>query len=49
MEDVNKREFLILAILAVMVLGMGLYPEMFVKVMHVSVNDLIAHVAQSKL
>lgn len=49
MKDVNKREFLILAILAVMVLGMGLYPEMFVKVMHVSVNDLIAHVAQSKL
>lgn len=49
MEDVNKREFLILAILAVMVLDMGLYPEMFVKVMHVSVNDLIAHVAQSKL
>lgn len=49
LTDVNKREFLILAVLAIAVLGMGLYPEMFVKVMHVSVNDLIAHVSQSKL
>lgn len=49
MEDVNKRELLILVILAITVLGMGLYPEMFIRVMHVSVNDLIAHVAQSKL
>lgn len=49
MNDVNARELLILIILAVTVLGMGLYPEMFVRVMHVSVNDLIEHVAQSKL
>lgn len=49
MKDVNARELLILIILAVTVLGMGLYPEMFVRVMHVSVNDLIEHVAQSKL
>ncbi len=49
MKDVNKREFLILAILALMVLGMGLYPQAFISKMHFSVNDLIAHVAQSKL
>ncbi|MBI3146171.1 MAG: NADH-quinone oxidoreductase subunit M [Pseudogulbenkiania sp.] len=49
MKDVNKREFLVLAILAVTVLGMGLYPQAFVSKMHLSVNDLIAHVAQSKL
>ena len=30
MEDVNKREFLVLAILAVAVLGMGLLPDLFV-------------------
>ncbi|MBV8633502.1 MAG: NADH-quinone oxidoreductase subunit M [Burkholderiaceae bacterium] len=49
MTDVNKREFVILALLAVAVLGMGLYPQAFVSKMHLSVNDLIAHVAQSKL
>ncbi|GGY14365.1 NADH-quinone oxidoreductase subunit M [Paludibacterium paludis] len=49
LKDVNKREFLVLAILAVMVLGMGLYPQAFISKMHLSVNDLIAHVAQSKL
>lgn len=49
MEDVNKREFLVLAILAVAVLGMGLLPDLFVSKMHLSVNDLIAHVAHSKL
>ncbi|MNR22831.1 NADH-quinone oxidoreductase subunit M [compost metagenome] len=49
MKDVNKREFLILVILAVTVLGMGLYPQLFVEKMHLSVNELIAHVAQSKL
>ena len=34
MEDVNKREFLVLAILAVVVLGMGLLPDLFVSKMH---------------
>ena len=49
MKDLNKREFLILTILAVCVLGMGLYPKPFTDVMHVSVNDLLIHVSQSKL
>ncbi|KZE32874.1 NADH dehydrogenase subunit M [Crenobacter luteus] len=49
MKDVNKREFLVLALLGLAVLGMGLYPQAFVEKMHLSVNDLIAHVAQSKL
>ncbi|MCG9056369.1 NADH-quinone oxidoreductase subunit M [Laribacter hongkongensis] len=49
LQDVNGREFLILGILAVAVLGMGLYPQMFVDIMHTSVNDLLSHVAQSKL
>ncbi|AOY01789.1 NADH-quinone oxidoreductase subunit M [Jeongeupia sp. USM3] len=49
LQDVNKREFLVLAVLAIAVLGMGLYPKPFVDVMHVSVNDLIWHVSQSKL
>ncbi|XZG69790.1 NADH-quinone oxidoreductase subunit M [Chitinibacteraceae bacterium HSL-7] len=49
LNDVNKREFLVLAILAVAVLGMGLYPKPFTELMHFSVNDLIWHVSQSKL
>ncbi len=49
MRDINKREFLILGVLAVCVLVMGLYPKPFTDVMHVSVNDLLTHVSQSKL
>ncbi|GGP25332.1 NADH-quinone oxidoreductase subunit M [Silvimonas amylolytica] len=49
LKDVNKRELLILVILAITVLGMGLYPKMFTDLMHVSVNDLIWHVSQPKL
>ena len=35
--------------LAVLVLAMGVYPKPFVDVMHASVDDLLAHVALSKL
>ncbi len=47
--DVNRREFFMLAVLAVAVLAMGLYPKPFTDVMHVSVTDLLKHVAHSKL
>lgn len=49
MKDINCREFLILAILAFCVLGMGLYPQAFIEVVHQAANDLITHVAQSKI
>ncbi|ULJ69578.1 NADH-quinone oxidoreductase subunit M [Wielerella bovis] len=49
MKDINCREFAVLAILAVAVLGMGLYPEPFVAVVHEAANQLIAQVAQSKI
>lgn len=49
MDDVNKREFLILAILAVAVLAMGVYPDLFVAKMHTSVAQLINQVALSKI
>ena len=38
-----------LALLAVAVLWMGLYPKPFTDVMHVSVTELLKHVAMSKL
>ena len=49
LQDLNAREWLLMAVLAVCVLGMGLYPKPFTDVMHVSVVDLLAHTAQSKL
>ena len=49
MTDINAREILLLGVLAAAVLAMGLYPKPFTDVMHQSVVDLLAHVAQSKL
>jgi NADH-quinone oxidoreductase subunit M len=49
LTDITNREFLILGALALCVLWMGVYPQVFTEVMHVSVNDLLRHVAQSKL
>ena len=49
LTDLTLREKAIFTILAITVLGMGLYPLPFSEVMHVSVNDLLVHVARSKL
>ena len=48
LSDLSAREFLVLSMLAVAVLAMGIYPQPFTEVMHVSVNNLLSHVAQSK-
>ena len=49
LTDINAREFFMLALLAVAVLYMGLYPKPFTDVMDVSVAELLKHVAVSKL
>ncbi len=49
MDDISKREFAVLATLAVFTLFMGVYPQPFTEVIHVSVQNLLEHVAQSKL
>ncbi|HEY5761743.1 MAG TPA: NADH-quinone oxidoreductase subunit M, partial [Rhodocyclaceae bacterium] len=49
LTDLEGREFFVLMVLAVAVLLMGLYPAPFTDVMHTSVNELLRHVAQSKL
>jgi NADH-quinone oxidoreductase subunit M len=49
LSDINSREFLMLALLAIAVLWMGLYPKPFTDVMNTSVADLLKHVAASKL
>jgi NADH-quinone oxidoreductase subunit M len=49
LTDINGREFLMLAMLAVAVLWMGLYPKPFTDVMHVSVTELLQARGRSKL
>ena len=47
--DLNKREFLMLGILAIAVIAMGVYPAPFTDTMQTSVADLLQHVSVSKL
>ncbi len=49
LTDINGREFTMLALLAIAVLWMGLYPKPFTDVMNVSVAELLKHVAATKL
>ena len=49
LNDINGREFLMLAVLAVAVLWMGLYPKPMTDVMDASVANLLKQVAVSKL
>ncbi len=49
LEDINKREFLILGMLAVAVLLFGLWPAPLLEVMEPTVNNLLQHMMQSKL
>jgi NADH-quinone oxidoreductase subunit M len=49
LEDLDRREFAVLGLLAIAVLGMGVFPAPFTEVMHASVNDLLKHVAAGKL
>jgi NADH-quinone oxidoreductase subunit M len=49
LTDLNRREFWLLAMVALLVLWMGVWPKPFIDVMHSSVADLLAHVARSKL
>jgi NADH-quinone oxidoreductase subunit M len=49
LTDVNRREFTILASLAVIVLLLGLWPAPVTDVMHASVEHLLTQVSQSKL
>ena len=49
LQDLNSRETLVLAALAVAVLFMGIFPLPFTEVMHASVNELLRHVAISKI
>lgn len=49
LNDLGKREFFMLGILAIAVIFMGLYPAPFTDTMQTSVTDLLKHVAISKV
>ncbi|MCZ6578051.1 MAG: NADH-quinone oxidoreductase subunit M [Gammaproteobacteria bacterium] len=49
LTDINRREFLFLSILAIAVLALGLWPDPLVKVMHPTIENLLNHIATSKL
>jgi NADH-quinone oxidoreductase subunit M len=49
LQDINRREIIVLASLAFMVLILGLWPAPLLDIMHVSVDHLLQHVTVSKL
>jgi len=49
LTDINQREFIIMATLAIAVLALGLWPAPLVEVMHASVDNFLQHIAISKL
>lgn len=49
MHDLDRREFLVLGLLAIAVLLLGLWPAPLLDVMHASIDNLLQHVLVSKL
>ncbi|MBC8494162.1 MAG: NADH-quinone oxidoreductase subunit M [Candidatus Thioglobus sp.] len=49
LSDLNAREFGIMAVLAIAVIAMGLYPQPVIDVMHVSIEHLLNQALTSKL
>jgi len=49
LKDLNGKELTVLVLLAIAVLAMGIYPLPLTEVMHASVNELLRHVALSKI
>jgi NADH-quinone oxidoreductase subunit M len=49
LKDVNHREFIVLAVLAIAVLLLGVWPAPLVDMMNVTIEELVLQVGQSKL
>ena len=49
LKDVGRRELVFLALLAVAVMWMGLYPKPLADVMNPTLQELLRHVMQSKV
>jgi len=48
LTDIDSREFLMLALLAVFVLLLGLWPDLMTSVMHASVENLVQQISVTK-
>ena len=49
LEDINGREAFILGVLALAILGLGVYPQPLIEMMQGSVNHLLHQIIQSKV
>lgn len=49
LKDLNQREFLILGVLALMVIGLGVYPQPLTELMQTTTAQFLNHMAVSKL
>jgi NADH-quinone oxidoreductase subunit M len=49
LQDIGRREFFMLVVLAVAVLLLGVWPQPLVELMDQSLGNLLIHVGQSKL
>ena len=49
LKDLNSREYFLMVVLSVCVIGMGVYPKPFTDIIHPAVINLLQHVAVSKL
>ena len=49
LQDLNRREFVVLGVLAIAVLLVGLWPAPLVDMMSVTVDELLVQIGQSKL
>jgi len=49
LQDLNRREALVLGSLAVVILLFGLWPAPLLEIMHASVDNLLQHIAVTKL
>jgi NADH-quinone oxidoreductase subunit M len=49
LQDIGRREFFMLIVLAVAVLLLGVWPQPLIEIMDQSLSNLLVHVSQSKL
>jgi NADH-quinone oxidoreductase subunit M len=49
LDDLDRREFVVLAVVAIAVIALGVWPAPLLEVMHPAVDNLVGHVAGSKL
>jgi len=49
LKDLNAREYFMMTVLTICVIGMGVYPKPFTDIIHPAVINLLQHVAVSKL